>query len=230
MKKVISYSLWGGNPLYTHGAIHNVRLATDIYPDWVCRFYIDTGSVPRDVIEDLESLGAEIVLKDGNIACKGSLWRFEVMFDEDVDVFIVRDADSRLDYREKLAVDEWVESGKAYHVMRDHPHHGPIEHPLFAGMFGGKVQATKEIADEYYVFMNFPQNYGRGCDQNFLRDHVWDCAKDNMLCHDTHRNSPYLTGDEKHFPIDVDEIYHVGAIIPAHDSGERAYADYKSNS
>ncbi len=223
MKKVISYSLWGANPLYTYGAIHNARLAKEIYPDWVCRFYVEDRSVPKDVIQALEDAGAEIVPMYGNMYCKGSLWRFKVMFDEDVDVFIVRDADSRLDYREKLAVDEWLDSGSWYHVMRDHPHHGPIEHPMFAGMFGGKVQATKEIADEYHVFMNFPQNYARGCDQNFLRDHVWDRAKDSMLCHDTHRNSPYLTGDEKYFPIEVDRGYHVGAIIPAHDTGMGAY-------
>ena len=39
-KKVISFSLWGNNPIYTVGAIRNAELAQLIYPEWVCRYYI----------------------------------------------------------------------------------------------------------------------------------------------------------------------------------------------
>jgi len=34
MKKIISFSLWGDNPVYTQGAIRNAELAKEIYPDW----------------------------------------------------------------------------------------------------------------------------------------------------------------------------------------------------
>ena len=34
MKKIISLSLWGDNPVYTQGAIRNAELAKEIYPDW----------------------------------------------------------------------------------------------------------------------------------------------------------------------------------------------------
>jgi len=37
MKKIISFSLWGDNPIYTQGAIRNAELAKEVYPDWVCR-------------------------------------------------------------------------------------------------------------------------------------------------------------------------------------------------
>ena len=37
--------------------------------------------------------------------------------------YLMRNLDSRLSIREKLAVDEWVSSGKRFHVMRDHPSH-----------------------------------------------------------------------------------------------------------
>ena len=61
-------------------------------------------------------------------------WRILPLFDKKVDVFICRDADSRLSYREKAAVDEWLESNKALHIMRDHPKgHKTI---MLAGMCG----------------------------------------------------------------------------------------------
>ena len=49
MKKVISYSLWGDNPLYTKGAIKNAVARAEFYPEWEARMYIDKDSVPVDV-------------------------------------------------------------------------------------------------------------------------------------------------------------------------------------
>ena len=52
MKKIIAFSLWGDNPMYTIGAIKNADLALDIYPDWVCRFYVGK-STPDEIILEL---------------------------------------------------------------------------------------------------------------------------------------------------------------------------------
>ena len=77
------------------------------------RVYLD-GSVPAPVVGELERLGAQLVRADdpamgGGIG--GMFWRFLVAADEQVDRFIVRDSDSRLNARERLAVEEWIASG-----------------------------------------------------------------------------------------------------------------------
>jgi len=51
------------------------------------------------------------------------LWRFSVAGDDSVDRYIVRDVDSRLNARERFAVEEWIVSGNPLHLMRDHPYH-----------------------------------------------------------------------------------------------------------
>ena len=51
------------------------------------------------------------------------MWRFETIDDPDVEINMSRDTDTRILLREKLAVDEWLASGKTFHIMRDHPHH-----------------------------------------------------------------------------------------------------------
>ena len=51
MKKIISFSLWGDNPKYTNGAIENADLALEVYPNWICRFYVGT-STPKEIVEE----------------------------------------------------------------------------------------------------------------------------------------------------------------------------------
>ncbi len=58
---------------------------------------------------------------------------------------IVRDADSRLNVREKAAVDAWIASGRPFHVMRDHaaspPHADPWRHVGLPGRIDSRHAA-----------------------------------------------------------------------------------------
>ena len=134
-KRVISFGLYGDDPRYTKGAIRNAELRDTYFPGWTLRFYVD-GTVPSDVINELEGLGSEIVKDNGLKAGVGGMfWRFLVADDEGVDRWIIRDADSRLNARDRLAVEEWIESGVCVHSVRDHPNH---KRALNGGMWGGK--------------------------------------------------------------------------------------------
>ena len=46
------------------------------------------------------------------------------MLDPQVSHMVSRDLDSLINDRESAAVNEWLESDKAFHFMRDHPAHG----------------------------------------------------------------------------------------------------------
>src|SRR5882757_6760699 len=72
--------------------------------------------------------------------CKGDMskmvgmtWRFLVLGDPLVDIFVIRDLDSRLSHRERQAVAEWENSNFSLHAMRDHPFHNV---KLLGGMWG----------------------------------------------------------------------------------------------
>ena len=54
----------------------------------------------------------------------------------------VRDADSRVSPREAAAVAEWVRSGVAAHVMRDHPNHQFVMNSGMWGAVGGQCSST----------------------------------------------------------------------------------------
>ena len=74
-----------------------------------------------DIINKLLALGSEIRILPVPGDWSGMFWRFAAIDDHDVEVMLSRDTDSRLTLREKAAVDDWLSSGKLFHVMRDHP-------------------------------------------------------------------------------------------------------------
>ncbi|MHC4391072.1 MAG: hypothetical protein ACYS22_07105, partial [Planctomycetota bacterium] len=133
--RVIAFSLWGDKPRYTVGAVRNAELARTIYPGWICRFYVGS-SVPEDTIRALEAFeNADVRQLQEPGDWRGMLWRFLPASEPEVEVFLSRDADSRLGGRERAAVEEWLQSGKGVHVMRDHPEHGA---PILGGMWGAR--------------------------------------------------------------------------------------------
>jgi hypothetical protein len=178
MKKIISFSLWGDNPTYTQGAIRNAELAKEIYPDWICRYYIGR-STPQQTIDTLSLFdNTEVIVMDVDGDWTGMFWRFYPAGEQDVDVVIIRDCDSRLNNREKEAVNEWLNSDKGFHIMRDHPYHTT---EILGGMWGSKKGVTPNIKKqiESYIKGDFWQ-----VDQNFLRDIIYPIVKNNSLVHD----------------------------------------------
>ena len=112
---LITFSLFGDNPLYCQGAVENANIARVIYPEWTARFYV-AQDVPKKYIEEIEDYGAEVVRCEKKNSYDGLNWRFRPLNDPDVHYWISRDADSRLSWRERNAVDEWMESDKAAHL------------------------------------------------------------------------------------------------------------------
>lgn len=186
MKKIIAFSLWGDNPKYTVGAIKNAELASVYYSGWECKFCINS-SVPQNIVDTLKSFSnVEVVLMPDEASWSNTFWRFQ--YADGDDVFISRDTDSRISYREKKAVDAWLESDKDFHIMRDHKWHG---RPILAGMWGCRNGILKGIQNLINTFDK--KNYYQ-VDQDFLEFIVYPNIKNNCLVHDEFfENKPFPT-------------------------------------
>ena len=208
MKKVISFSLWGNNPTYNIGAIKNAELAKEFYPDFECWFYIHQETVPEDTIKKLQEFNnTKIIFKSGDLnKIKPMMWRFESIDDPEVEIMLSRDTDSRFLLREKLAVNEWLNSTNLFHIMRDHPHHNFV---ILGGMFGSKK--IPQLPSWSNVMKNFIQEGDRNYDQNFLRDYIYPIIKNNSTIHAScHKMEPHA----KNFPINYrPELYFDGEYI-----------------
>lgn len=176
---MISFSLWGTNPKYTVGAIKNAELAKTVYPDWICRFYVGKD-VPIDIINKLMSFdNTEVFIMSDKPDWTGMFWRFYAASDATVDVMLSRDCDSRLGYREKAAVDQWLASDKDFHIMRDHPHHREL---ILGGMWGCRNKIMRRITDS---ILNFNKTDNYDVDQDFLRKCVYPAVVDYSFTNDS---------------------------------------------
>ncbi|MGI9277654.1 MAG: tetratricopeptide repeat protein [Endozoicomonas sp.] len=179
-KKVISFSLWGNNTRYLHGALRNVLLAPDIYSGWELWLYVD-NSVPEFYRNLLQSLGGKLILQEDNQSLKEKLcWRFKVVNAECVGYFLIRDADSVISVREYNAVQAWIESDKWFHIIRDWWTHTDL---VLAGLWGGVAGVLPDIR-EMLVGYNPTNVETPNIDQWFLRDELWSYLKTSCLIHD----------------------------------------------
>lgn len=182
-KNIIAYSLFGALPRYCEVAVINAILAKSIFPQWTCRFYID-DSVPQHVIQRLKLHDAQVIMIDKTKhPYSGLFWRFLVLNDPDVHCFIIRDADSLLSYKELYAVNEWLNSGKYFHIMRDGYGHSEL---ILAGMWGGYTGIFPDIHQQMMTYFHHLKVLNKTIDQHFLRNAIWATVKQNVLIHDNY--------------------------------------------
>jgi hypothetical protein len=184
MSKYLSFSLWGDNPLYNIGAIRNAELWKTIYPEWDMVVYYD-NSVPKETIDSLTSLNVTTIDMT-NSGTYGMFWRFFAVSLPNCELAIFRDTDSRISIREKMAVDEWIESKKSLHVMRDHPAHGIPYGNNSLGILGGMWGLKNNVIPLMDMMKNFFSS-GKvmeyGSDQRFLKS-VYSILENDRCTHD----------------------------------------------
>lgn len=182
-RNIISFSLFGQQAKYCETAILNVKKAKQLYPEWTCRFYVDY-SVPFHVVLRLQYLGAQVIyVTEEQQKISGLFWRFLVMEDPDVDFYLIRDADSLVSYREQAAVDQWLNSERYFHIMRDGYTHTEL---IFAGMFGGCSHVFSDLLLQIRHFIhNGDYLNTRVMDQHFLRHCIWPTFRQSVLIHDS---------------------------------------------
>ena len=227
MKKLLSFCVYGDDPKYTVGMKKNIELCPEIYgEDWKVRIYLD-NSVPLDIIAEYKQMGAEVIDMTGSDVIGGMFWRFLPFIDESVGVFCVRDADSRLTKREKVAVDEWIDSKTALHVMRDHPHHNYV---VLGGMFGFNNNISRfPFLEEYKKFIYEGYTFKKMEDMLFLRD-FYRKYSNNALVHDINQIRPKIDNNgcffdeneqKRPFPTEREGYEFVGEIF--NENNEPSY-------
>ena len=177
-KNIIAYSLWGDDPMYWVGALKNIELSKIYYPGWICRFYIDKNS-KTELIETIKGDNVEVILVDSKDSFHGMFWRFWASEDLDVDIFLSRDCDSRISEREVNAVNEWLESDKDFHIMRDHPYHTV---PILGGMWGSRNGLMRKI-EIIKLIEGWNQFQRKGIDQDFLGKCVYSLITNTAMEH-----------------------------------------------
>ena len=118
------------------------------------------------------------------------VWRTLPLLDQQVGMLMVRDMDSEINSRELAAVQQWIQSNRTFHVMRDHQHHCDPRYKILggnwieistfnlisilgslAGLFGIKIHQQRDlIRDLTTIFISRSSKEAWGEDQKLLTE------------------------------------------------------------
>jgi hypothetical protein len=214
---VIAYSLWGNAPRYLVPLLENARIQPHLFPGWQMRVYHDR-TVDAAYLMQLANRGVQLramVLPQGVPTHRGLLWRFEAIADPTVQRFLIRDADSLLTVKERIAVDAWLLSSRYFHAMRDWFTHTDL---ILAGMWGGVggLLPTPAALLKAYSAWRLETDH---IDQDLLTETVWPSVRGSILVHDS-RFHPCL-GSVAFPPF--------GGLLPGHHIGQNSFSHFSKS-
>lgn len=189
---------FGNIEKYALGAVKNALIKNDYFPDWEMRVYCD-NDLGIDNVRKLEKLNVNVInvedqkggiyypkYEDANTVY-GMFWRFVPASDPSVEYFVSRDCDSRFSEREVCAVNEWIESGKPFHIIRDHPGgHGWVINGGMWGCVGGFIENIDQSIMEFLSTTYW--SHQQAADQKFLEQCIYPVVKNHALIHDEYFN------------------------------------------
>ena len=151
MSRILSYSLFSNHPQYGHRELYwqgipaVVRAHHNLFTGWEMRVHHDS-SVERDYGRLLRAYAAAGLVSlhyvEENIAtCRSMLWRMLPAWEDGVEFVMCRDLDSLPSVKDRLAVEEFVQSGMVVHALGDNASH--------VGLMGGMVGFSSEFRKRF---------------------------------------------------------------------------------
>lgn len=182
-RNIVAFSLFGANPAYCETAILNAQLTPEVYPGWEMWVFHD-DTVPAHVLRRLKDKGCCLAnAGEWRIShWPGTFWRFAAVLIPKARFVIFRDADSLLGRREKRLVDDWLASGKPFHVIRDWHSHVDL---ILAGLWGAYAPFIGDIRILTDDFIGRNALHPTHADQEFLARSIWPRIRDFALVHDS---------------------------------------------
>lgn len=219
MKKVFSFSLFGNEPKYCKGLLKNVQVIEKAFPGWEVWVYCGEG-IPEDTILALSDYPFVKFIGTGETGMMNKFFRFFPIDDPDVEICIVRDADSRIYARDTACIQEFLASDKCLHIIRDHPNH---HHRMMAGMWGCRKDILKYLPFSFTVmFIQWRQSRSATdfwSDTQYLCDMIYPYVWQQALVHDETQNYE-PTEQKKPFPYPLEGEHFIGQVYEFNGKGE----------
>jgi hypothetical protein len=168
------------NGLYYTGLLENIELIQKHFPEAYTFVYIG-NDVPDSFVIELRARKNVILRFTKETGPRNMIHRFFAIDEPEVDVMFVRDADSRVHWKDRWAIREFLKSSASVHIIRDNPEHATA---IMGGMWGMKKIEGIHIQTLYAEHVrNSPRGHGMGLDQDFLIDCVYPKITSVMLIH-----------------------------------------------
>lgn len=182
MVNAFSFCLYGPeNPKYYRGLLENIYLAGKYFPTWKVYVYY-APDVTEQMIETLKPCSSVVLRPTGVLGPVNMIKRFFAIDEPEVELMMVRDADSRIHWKDRWAIRDFLATPECtVHTIRDHTEHTA---PLMGGLWGIRKSAGLHMETEY---ANYKEDASLGHrlahDQNFLMDVIYPKVLPHLLVH-----------------------------------------------
>ena len=182
MVNVFSFCLYNPpNPLYYTGLFENVAMIQKYFPTFLVYIYIG-NDVPTQTCDALRAYPNVRLHFTGQTGAVNMVHRFFAIDEPEVDVMLVRDADSRVHWKDRWAIAQFLADPVAkVHTIRDAPVHTTA---IMGGLWGMKKMDGFSMRAVHTQFSEVvPPEDRWGADQYFLKLAVYPLIKHTLLIH-----------------------------------------------
>lgn len=205
------------------GMIENARLLNQRFPEALVQIYV-ANDVPSDILEQLKEISTvRLVSVEHKPDARNMFDRFQSIDEPDCSIMFVRDADSRPHARDIACIEDFLESDKGLHIIRDHYWHST---PLLGGLWGIRKSALSEkMATMIGRWLEGKTDFPKQIDQMFLADTIYPLLKTNAMVHD--RFAYYETGSAlTPFRVEIKDRLFCGQ-VHRYDSSGNEYTEFE---
>lgn len=218
MVNVFSYCLYGpSNPRYYVPLIKNLKLAHQYFPDWKVWIYV-APDVDTAYLAVLQTYSNVVLRPTNTLGPSNMILRFYAIDEPEVEIMMVRDADSLLHWKDRWAIGRFLEQPHyVAHTIRDHKDHTS---KLMGGLWGLRKTAGLNLHEQYQAYLRNPVDLGIAHDQNFLSAHIYPQVLPHLLVHFS--NERTFDGEfAEPFPFEWSEDIYCGKVEHAPQTGMR---------
>ena len=190
MVNAFSFCLYGPTkPIYHDGFLENLSLIKTHYPGWVVYLYL--GSDTDAAFKERMLADPVVRVRDtGIVGSKNMINRYFAIDEADVDVCFFRDADSRIHWKDRWAIDNFMKTSYVCHIIRDSPDHNAR---VMGGLWGLRKGGIPSMRRLYAGWTPASAGFGDpndlegyGVDQNFACLEVYPRVEHSVLVHFSH--------------------------------------------
>ena len=181
MTKVFSFCIYGNNYKYTQGLLENIEMIQEFYPDF--QVWIAGGNdVPSEYIQKYNSYPSVKYFSYDLTGGELMTYRFFFLDHDEIEIFFVRDADSRIDERDRWSINQFLNSDSKFHIIRDHYHHRRL---IMGAMWGIKKTENLNLENNYQIWKDKNKNIigTYRSDQDFIDEYIYPKYLGKMLIH-----------------------------------------------
>ena len=213
MVKVFSFCIYGPpNPRYYPIPItENIVLIQKHFSNWKVFLYI-SPDVDEGFVEQISQYSNVVIKHTGKLGTINRLERLFAIDEPEVETMFVRDADSRVHWKDRWAINDFLSKPQfTAHLIRDNKEH---DSKILAGLWGIHKSKNINIRNLYEEFLKNPKDlfFGEdGIDQSFLGSYLYPIITRNALVHYSHK---YLVTGENgvEFPFAYDNSCFCGKV------------------